>query len=533
MSIDLFTHGAYCRTPGGEVEDAGAQAQAVRWLAWNIGGDVGGDPTVWDLCRSRWDAQGLAHFPWQHCHSYEDIRRLMVVASRYGCSAIGMNIEDVVGDRLELGQVAEVLKAWPGEVHMATLPWVQNGQGWGALARCVAALEFFPSEATVIFPGGQYSPAVGQQCVDHAYAEGLTKVTPMFGTYGGDTRAEYGEHYRWCHSLFSANDVGGTPEAWAAWAPPAGACIRPQPSGGAPVPVKPWYEKPYLTGPPVGPDKLPRAVYPPSAGKGTYAGDDALAYKRGISRGGRLKPWAPATWTPLYGDAFALGDGSGNVGKSGVRGFQRQEWPNEPAMHTGNMGDKTYQAMRRALVSDPEAPNYKQPLFDSVAVEQLERALAEFRQGEKVGKWRVAVTDFCQRAEGASTAAWTYSQRRPYTGLGVDPEKAHVNDCSSYVVLAYFWAAKAAGLGVPDPTKYEYDGYGNTWDDLDGHPRVTSGQFLVGDLAHYNGHVTICKRAGDASTSRWSSFGSEPRPDEKTLYYRGDFLKVVRPPLGA
>lgn len=525
--IDLFEHGAYCRTPGGEVENAEAQAQAVCWLAWNIGGDVGGDPTVWDLCRRHWAAAGLAHFPWLHCRSYEDVTRLVAVAENYGSPAIGLNLEDVVGDRLELGKVAELLRGWWGEVHMATLPWVQNGQGWGALARAVAALEFFPSEATRIFPGGQYDPVVGQQCIDHAFAEGLTKVTPLFGTYGGDTRAEYGEHYKWCHSLYTANDVAA---AWAEWVAPAGACIRPTPSGGGPVPEKPWYEKPYLTGPPVGPDRLPRAVYPPSAGKGPFAGDDVLAYKRGISRAGRLKPWAPSTWSPGYGDKFALGDGSGNVGKSGVRGFQRQQWPTDKTMQTGNMGDQTYQAMRRALVSDPEAPNYRQPIFDSVAVQLLEQAAQHYSQDEKLAKWRVAVTDFCQRAEAASAAAWRYDKRRPYTGLGIPPEQAHVNDCSSYVILAYFWAAEASGLAVPDPSKYEYDGDGSTWDDEDGHPKVTSGQFLVGDLAHYNGHVTICKRPGDATTSRWSSFGQEPRPEERTLFYRGDFIKVVRPP---
>jgi hypothetical protein len=84
---------------------------------------------------------------------------------------------------------------------------------------------------------------------------------------------------------------------------------------------------------------------------------------------------------------------------------------------------------------------------------------------------------------------------------------------------------------VADPSGYQYDGYGNTWDDLDGHPTVTSGNYIVGDLAHYQGHVTICKKAGDHLGSLWSSFGSEPKPKEVTLHYRGDLAKVVRPPL--
>jgi hypothetical protein len=80
---------------------------------------------------------------------------------------------------------------------------------------------------------------------------------------------------------------------------------------------------------------------------------------------------------------------------------------------------------------------------------------------------------------------------------------------------------------------YFADGFAvhNTWDDLDGHPTVTSGNYIVGDLAHYQGHVTICKKAGDHLGSLWSSFGSEPKPKEVTLHYRGDLAKVVRPPL--
>lgn len=142
---------------------------------------------------------------------------------------------------------------------------------------------------------------------------------------------------------------------------------------------------------------------------------------------------------------------------------------------------------------------------------------------------RDAITDFCERAERAE-AKWHYTQRRPYTGLGVAPESVHYNDCSSYVALAYFWAKTQTGLDVPDPTKYAFKGWGNTWDDLDGHPRVTS-QYLVGDLAHYEGHVTICRKPGTSSTSIWSSFGREAGPERTTLHYRRDLRFVVRPPL--
>ena len=123
------------------------------------------------------------------------------------------------------------------------------------------------------------------------------------------------------------------------------------------------------------------------------------------------------------------------------------------------------------------------------------------------------------------------TQQRPYTGLGVEPNKTHENDCSSYVILAYYWARKVTGVKVPDPSEYNYSGFGNTYDNLDGHERVTSGNYLVGDLAHYNGHVTICRKPGNADTSVWSSFGTEFGPSGLSLYYRNDYRFVVRPPL--
>jgi hypothetical protein len=292
-----------------------------------------------------------------------------------------------------------------------------------------------------------------------------------------------------------------------------------------------WYEKPYLQGPPVGPEELPRVLYPPSAGKGTFAGDDVTAFKRAISRAGRLKPWAPATWSPTYGEQFAVGKGTGNVGDSGVRGFQRQTFPGQTNMQTGFLGKQTYQAIRRSLVSDPGSPNFRKPLLDATAVKLLELAAKEFSEDAAIADFRKHLADFCVRAEAADSELWTYSQARPFTGLGVAPEKAHVNDCSGYVILAYFWGRTKSGLAVDDPSGYSYEGFGNTWDDLDGSPKVTSGQYLVGDLAHYDGHVTICRQAGDKDTSVWSSFGSEPKPEPKELHYRGDFLKVVRPPL--
>jgi len=289
--------------------------------------------------------------------------------------------------------------------------------------------------------------------------------------------------------------------------------------------VKPWYLKPYPKDAAIGPPKLARILKPPSANQDVVmTGTDITAIKRTVSKAQRWLPWAPSEWDNRYREQFAMGSGTGAVAKTGVRGFQRQE----DLPETGIINDTTYQRMRRALI--PVGPNKGAHILDSIAIKQLNAAILEFSEEGKITKIRAAITDFCNRAE-AHEALWHYTQRRPFTGLGNPPEVTHANDCSSYVILAYYWARIKTELLVPDPSGYRYEGYGNTWDDLDGHERVTSGNYLVGDLAHYDGHVTICAKAGTGTTSEWSSFGSESGPDERSLHYRPDFLKVVRPRL--
>ena len=142
---------------------------------------------------------------------------------------------------------------------------------------------------------------------------------------------------------------------------------------------------------------------------------------------------------------------------------------------------------------------------------------------------RAAISDFCVRAEAAE-AVWHYTQRRPFSGIGAEPERVHYGDCSSYCVLVYAWAKKITSLNVPDPSGYSFAGYGNTWDDLDGHGRVSS-PYLVGDLANYEGHITVCRRGGSVKDAIFSSFGSESGPRPTNRDYRSDLRFVCRPPL--
>jgi len=142
---------------------------------------------------------------------------------------------------------------------------------------------------------------------------------------------------------------------------------------------------------------------------------------------------------------------------------------------------------------------------------------------------RTAITEFCRRAE-AHESMWHYTQNRPFGGFGVVPEREHYADCSGYVILAYHWARAETKLPVPDPSGYAFKGWGNTWDDLDSHTRV--GQpYEVGDLAHYEGHVSICRKRGGPDVAIFSSFGREAGPEDTKLHYRSDLRFVCRPPL--
>jgi len=290
------------------------------------------------------------------------------------------------------------------------------------------------------------------------------------------------------------------------------------------MPDSPWYLKPYPKGSAVGPAELPRILYPPSEDKGTFNGEDVLAFKRTVAHAQRWLPWVPSNWDNVYNERFAMGRGTGEVEDTGVRGFQRQEGLDD----TGIINDATYQRMRRARI--PVGERKGAPCMDAESVRLLRIATQEHSEDEKIRKIRTAMSDFMRRAE-ANERVWHYDMGRPYSGLGKQPEQVHVNDCSSYVCLIYWWARIQSGVLIPDPSGYRYSGYGNTWDDLDGHPRITSGNYFVGDLAHYDGHVTICRQPGNGSTSRWSSFGAEGGPDDLGLYYRPDFVKVVRPRL--
>jgi hypothetical protein len=302
-----------------------------------------------------------------------------------------------------------------------------------------------------------------------------------------------------------------------------------------------WYSAPYPRAEaPAYTGKMPRPLYPPDAAaqgkKPSVDGPDVVAVKRALKRGQR---WAinesMESLDDAYSNRFAHGDGTGNVGGSGVAGFQRQQHLDV----TGWIGQKTFDDLNWALV--PTGPNVGQPLFDDYAIALLQDAWNRFKGKEPAPPpepappkpppsskptFKEALTAFC---EMAISEPWNYSQNRAID-VSIDPNGPNNSDCSGSTIQAFHYANRQSGDNVPDPSKYNYAGWGNTWDDEDGHPKVTNGSYKVGDLAHYDGHVTVCYHPGNSDTADWFSFGSEP-PSKRKLYYRSDFKFVVRPPM--
>lgn len=209
--IDLFRTGQYTRKPGGNVDCvAAAKAAGVEWGLLNIGSDVGRDPSVYDDLRKHYRAAGVPVGPWLHVHSLEDLVWLIEIALQWDADLIGPNLEGVHEEGLDLREVGGYLRDfWLGPtngkpVHVATLPWIQNGQGWHHLDFATFALEMFPLEGN-----GQVYLDQWQRCVDHAFAEGCEKVTLLFSTTS--PRSVYPNV---AHCLYTADNIACDYSQW-------------------------------------------------------------------------------------------------------------------------------------------------------------------------------------------------------------------------------------------------------------------------------------------------------------------------------
>jgi len=118
---------------------------------------------------------------------------------------------------------------------------------------------------------------------------------------------------------------------------------------------------------------FPRPLYPPDANrqgkKPSPDGPDAEAYKRGVWRAGRW-PGPASGFDRQFSNAFSHGQPGGNVGSSGIAGFQRQMGIDP----TGWVGRSTFNTLASALV--PEGPHKGEPVLDANACNLIAEAFA-------------------------------------------------------------------------------------------------------------------------------------------------------------
>jgi hypothetical protein len=249
-------------------------------------------------------------------------------------------------------------------------------------------------------------------------------------------------------------------------------------------------------------------------------GPTALAVKRALAHLGFLE-WEPERWDEHWNEK--VNDASA--------AWKRKRGIIPSGSSDGSWGKKAHDVMRSAWY---EKSGDHLPAFDGesqrlLREEKAASSSAGGGDGSAVDRVRAKITEFCERAIGEPD--WAYSQNRA-VDVSVNPDGGNTSDCSGSVIQAFHFAKRETGLDVPDPAKQGWSGYGNTDYFQTDHPKVTSGSYLVGDLAHYDGHVCCCYRPGTADSADWFSFGSEP-PSKRKLHYRSDFEKVVRPPLVA
>jgi hypothetical protein len=118
---------------------------------------------------------------------------------------------------------------------------------------------------------------------------------------------------------------------------------------------------------------FPRPLYPPDANrqgkKPSPDGPDIEAYKRGVWRAGRW-PGPASGFDRQLSNQFSHGQPGGNVGSSGIAGFQRQMGIDP----TGWVGRSTFNTLASALV--PEGPHKGEPVLDANACNLIAEAYA-------------------------------------------------------------------------------------------------------------------------------------------------------------
>jgi len=193
--------GLILRAPGGNVENFAEQkAAGVTWCALNVGPEV--HPDKWTAQRMGAAAHGIQALPWRQCFSPRDLDDLLTVAGGWSTGAL-VNVENEILTSLSPSYLAKRLDQFPYECALVVLGWVQNGQGWKALAEHMVFLEVFTQE---------HNELTAAVCEAHARAEGLKHVGFCWGAYPmGGVHPEpslYPLHEDEPQCIYTGDDVG-------------------------------------------------------------------------------------------------------------------------------------------------------------------------------------------------------------------------------------------------------------------------------------------------------------------------------------
>lgn len=256
--------------------------------------------------------------------------------------------------------------------------------------------------------------------------------------------------------------------------------------------------------------------YGPSNAKGPMKGPTAEALKRFCARLGLLD-WTDFDkhYNTKLETAMRRGQKAAKIAPTGQYGKDSWLWVRTARVPKGRTYEGQYALDQygRWLIQDEAGRS-----SESMDEEKVQRALSEF--GYQVIRYEARIG---------------YDQDRP-GDVTVVPGEVYESDCSLTVIQAFNYAARKTGIKVPDPSKQNYTGYGNTDQYEDDWPKVGS-PFRVGDLAHFHSerHVMYCIKAGTIDTAEWCSHGREAGPELIRLrtYSRfpSEYLFTVRPPL--
>jgi hypothetical protein len=181
-----------------------AKRAGLKWALLQLDGDD------WSVLSAKLDAHGIPWGWWFHCHTVDDLNRLLAASADR--PIVGVNVEKELETTLPPAVVREQLDwHYSGEACLITYGWVANNvRVTDADLGCHAwLLEMFPSDSPDLIPPVQTLA----QCVDHAHELGVRYPCQLMQSYH-DAKPSWYDRGMVPNSIYTADDVGDRFELW-------------------------------------------------------------------------------------------------------------------------------------------------------------------------------------------------------------------------------------------------------------------------------------------------------------------------------